>query len=141
MLMLATADTRNIVTIYYGVLLYSRTPHPHQNIMAIYNISTKIGYEIPKSTWITGNYRDNLTVKPEPQSGFLLCADNFSLPLTGQPPQDHTCKTVIVPDGTGRISYGPQVPLLFRLLLEPDSLNGTNFTKDVMVYNFMQITE
>lgn len=109
--------------------------------MAIYNISTQISYEIPKSNWDNGNSREELTVKPQPQAGYTICSYDFSLPLTGQPPLNHTCKTSIVPDGTGRISYGSQVPLLFRLLLEPDSLNGTNFTKDVMVYNFMQIIE
>lgn len=109
--------------------------------MAIYNISTNLGYEIPKSTWDNGNSRTELTVKPQPQSGYTVCSYDFSLPLTGQPPLNHTCKTFIVPNGIGRIFSGFKIPQLFRILLQPDSLNGTNLTKDVMIYNTIQLSE
>ena len=80
--------------------------------MAVYNIKTDTGYDIPQATWNTGNSRDNLVIKPTFGVGdYTLC--DIQVSLTGNIISLRSCR------------------------LETEAPNGAQPSPDIMINNII----
>jgi hypothetical protein len=82
--------------------------------MAVYNIQTKLGYNIPRADWTTGNDRNNIEVRPL----FGIIDDNY---------------TVCIFD----LSFSGNTTSLTDCRLPTEAWHGSQPSVDIMINNII----